>query len=71
MRENEVMKPMNLTPDEQEILEAFERGEYESVLTVERKLAFERMVKKGLSDAREGRVISNEEMERRIKSWKK
>ena len=29
-----------------------------------RELAFSRMVERGLNDSREGRVISNEEMER-------
>lgn len=36
-----------------------------------RELAFNRMVKKGLSNARDGKVISNEEMEERIKAWRK
>ncbi len=31
-----------------------------------RELAFERMVERGLADSRTGRVISNEEMARRI-----
>jgi len=34
-----------------------------------RELAFERMVERGLEDSRQGRVISNEEMERRIRQW--
>jgi predicted transcriptional regulator len=33
-----------------------------------RELAFERMVERGLADSRTGRVISNEEMARRIRS---
>ena len=36
-----------------------------------RELAFERMVERGLADSRTGRVISNEEMARRIRSWQK
>ena len=36
-----------------------------------RELAFERMVIRGLEDSRRGRVISNEETERRIRSWGK
>lgn len=36
-----------------------------------RELAFSRMVERGLSDSREGRVISNEEMEHRIFTWRK
>lgn len=34
-----------------------------------RELAFERMIERGLDDARRGRVISNEEMKHRIKTW--
>lgn len=41
---------------------------YEEIL---RELAFERMVERGLADSRSGRVISNEEMERRIRTWQK
>ena len=33
-----------------------------------RELAFERMVARGLEDSRKGRVVSNGEMERRIRS---
>jgi len=36
-----------------------------------RELAFELMVQRGLKDSDEGRTISNEEMERRIKTWHK
>ncbi len=36
-----------------------------------RKLAFERMVERGLDDSRKGRVSSNEEMEHRIRSWQR
>ena len=36
-----------------------------------RELAFERMVARGLMDVREGNVISNEEMEHRIRAWQK
>ena len=36
-----------------------------------RELAFERMVERGLDDSRKGRVVSNEEMEHRIRSWQK
>ena len=34
-----------------------------------RELAFERMVERGLADSRDGRVISNEEMGHRIRTW--
>ena len=36
-----------------------------------RELAFEHMVERGLKDAREGRVISNEDMKHRIRVWQK
>ncbi len=39
---------------------------YEEIM---KELAFERMVERGLEDTRKGRVISNEEMRRRIKTW--
>ena len=34
-----------------------------------RELAFDLMVQRGLRDSDEQRTISNEEMERRIKTW--
>ncbi len=40
-----------------------EDATYDEIL---RELAFERMVERGLADSRAGRVISNEEMGRRI-----
>ena len=36
-----------------------------------RELAFDLMVQRGLKDSDEGRIISNEEMQRRIKTWHK
>ncbi|HRG14998.1 MAG: hypothetical protein IT478_00500 [Xanthomonadales bacterium] len=39
---------------------------YEEIL---RELAFERMVARGLADALAGRVIGNDEMQRRIQAW--
>ncbi len=36
-----------------------------------RELAFDLMVQRGLKDSDEGRPISNEEMERRIKTWQR
>lgn len=41
---------------------------YEEIM---RELSFERMVERGLEDSRKGRVIGNEEMEHRIRSWQK
>ena len=50
------------------IREQPEDATYEEIL---RELAFERMVERGLADARTGRVIYNEEMARRIRGWQK
>lgn len=36
-----------------------------------RELVFVRMVERGLGDSKEGRTISNEDMERRIRIWQK
>lgn len=36
-----------------------------------RELAFSRMVERGLADSRQERMISNEEMEHRIRAWQK
>ncbi|MFH1708094.1 MAG: hypothetical protein ABIF71_09270 [Planctomycetota bacterium] len=41
---------------------------YEEIM---RELAFERMVERGLADFRNGRTITNQEMERRIRTWQK
>ena len=41
---------------------------YEEIL---RELTFERMVERGLADSQEGRVLSNEEMEHRIRLWQR
>ncbi len=41
---------------------------YEEIM---RELAFERMVERGLADSRTGKVISNEEMDRRIRTWRR
>ena len=39
---------------------------YEEIM---RELIFERMIERGLEDSGKGRVISNEEMRLRIRSW--
>lgn len=36
-----------------------------------RELAFERMIERGLKDSRNNKVISNDEVEHRIRSWQK
>jgi predicted transcriptional regulator len=36
-----------------------------------RELAFEKMIEQGLSDSRQGKSLSNEEMKRRISAWQK
>ncbi len=45
-----------------------EDATYEEIM---RELAFERMIERGLADSRSGRVISNDDMERRIRTWQK
>jgi len=40
---------------------------YEEIL---RELAFERMIQRGLADSRASRVVSNEEMGKRIRTWR-
>ncbi|MCT7461765.1 hypothetical protein [Aliarcobacter cryaerophilus] len=39
---------------------------YDEIL---KELAFNKMIQKGLKDSKEGRVISNKEMKKRIQSW--
>ena len=41
---------------------------YDEIL---RELAFARMIERGLADSQAGRTISDEEISRRIKSWRK
>ena len=41
---------------------------YDEIL---RELAFSRMIERGLEDSMKNRVISNDEMEHRIKTWRK
>ncbi len=41
---------------------------YEEIL---RELTFKRMVERGLVDSRKSHVISNEQMEHRIRSWQR
>ena len=43
-----------------------EDATYEEII---REITCERMVERGLEDSRKDRVISNEEMEHRIKIW--
>ncbi len=50
------------------IQEQPEDASYEEIM---RELAFERMVEKGLEDSRKEKIISNEEMEQRIRSWQR
>ncbi len=45
-----------------------EDATYEEIM---RELAFERMIERGLLDSRRRRVVTNEEMERRIRTWQK
>jgi predicted transcriptional regulator len=41
---------------------------YDEIL---RELAFERMVQRGLEDSRQGRTLPNDEMEKRIRTWRR
>ena len=45
-----------------------EDSSYDEIL---REVAFAKRVKNGLADSRENRTTSNEEMDHRIKSWRK
>ena len=48
-----------------------EQPEDSSREEIVRELAFHVMVERGLADSDAGRVISNDEMERRIRSWQR
>lgn len=50
------------------IQEQPEDASYEEIM---RELAFERMIERGLEDSRKGRMISDEEMRHRIRSWQR
>lgn len=50
------------------VLSQPEDASYDEIM---RELAFERMVDRGLADVRAGRVISNDEMAGRIRTWQK
>ncbi len=52
----------------QVVLSQPEDASYEEIM---RELAFERMIDRGLEDVRAGRVISNDEMADRIRTWRK
>lgn len=49
------------------ISEQPEDSSYEEIV---RELIFSNMVQRGLADSEAGRTISNEEMRRRIRSWR-
>ena len=52
-----------------EVVEALpEDASYEEIM---RELTFRRMVDRGLEDSRKGRIISNEDMQHRIRTWQK
>ncbi len=52
----------------QVVLSQPEDASYDEIM---RELAFERMVDRGLEDVRASRVISNDEMAGRIRTWQK
>jgi predicted transcriptional regulator len=57
---------------EQELTELIEeQPEGSSRDEIVRELAFHVMVERGLADSDAGRVISNDEMARRIRSWQR
>ena len=62
----------NMATAKEHITEIIERqpddSSYDDIV---RELAFDLMVQRGLKDSDEHRVIPNEEMERRIKTWQK
>ena len=61
------MKQMTAKERIRELLDAQpDDASFEEIL---RELAFERMVDRGMSDVRQGRVVSNEEMGKRIRRW--
>jgi hypothetical protein len=61
-----------MTTAKERIVEIIEQqpddSSYDEIL---RELAFARMIDCGLEDSRAGRTISNEEMERRIRTWQR
>lgn len=64
------MPPMSTVKDEliRLIQDQPDDSSQEEIL---RELAFAAMVERGIADSDAGRVISNEEMARRIESWRK
>ncbi len=48
-----------------------DQPEDSSIDEIMQELIIEQMVEHGLADVREGRIISNEDMLTRIRSWKK
>jgi len=52
-----------------QIIESFpEDATYDEIM---RELFFDQMIERGLDDVRNKQVISNKQMEQRIRSWKK
>jgi predicted transcriptional regulator len=45
-----------------------EDASYEEII---RELMFERMIDRGLADAKKGALITNEDMEHRIRTWQR
>ncbi len=60
----------NMTTAKERIVEIVgqlpDDSSYEEIL---RELAFVRMIDRGLADSREARTITNEDMERQIRTW--
>ncbi len=66
------MRGENMTTVKDQMVEIIlQQPEDSSYEEIPRELAFARMINKGLEDSRAGRTISNEEMERRIRTWQR
>ena len=68
----------NFTASSKDIFYTYNRAEKQRILTDSaiyeefmRELAFELMVGRGLDDSRNDRVIENEEMQDRIRTWQR
>jgi len=61
-----------MSPVKEEMIRVIEEQPEDSTFEeILRELAFARMVDRGLADSEAGRLISHEEMGRKIQSWQK
>ena len=62
----------NMGPTKEQLIQIIQdQPDDSSAEEIIKELAFATMVERGLADSDAGRVISNEEMARRIESWRK